>query len=191
MNVILVSSEHSFPFRLSEDVDFNIAILNRFIFAGEVPPKDMYTLLTTQWGVKHNLAVALIDNYGGHIYDVKLALERLKAEKSDFISMYPEMKRNVNQCLDCKDVDEQSIIDTLKRLAIDGFVPLKKPDDPIARIISKYNVGGVVQDISVPIGVRKDMWGDNEYGLVPSKQSMRLAIAKILVRENKLTDSKK
>jgi hypothetical protein len=35
-----------------------------FIFAGEVPPNKMYELLTTWWGVGHNLAVALIDLYG-------------------------------------------------------------------------------------------------------------------------------
>ena len=60
--------------------------LTGFIFAGEVPPYKMYELLTTRWGVGHNLAVALIDHYGGHIYSTLLKLEELNSIGDHFIS---------------------------------------------------------------------------------------------------------
>ena len=76
--MILVSSEHVFPYRLRHpEQNFNLIHFNGYIYAGEVPPKDMYDLLTTKWGVDPNLAVALIDVYGGHIYNMKEALSRL------------------------------------------------------------------------------------------------------------------
>ena len=71
MNVILVSSEHSFPFRLRDPrIDFNLANMDEAIFAGEVPPNLMFELLTTRWGIAENVALALIDHYGGHVFDV-------------------------------------------------------------------------------------------------------------------------
>jgi hypothetical protein len=50
MNVLLVSSEHSYPFHLSV-VPFNLANISKHVFAGDVPPRDMFTLLTTHWGM--------------------------------------------------------------------------------------------------------------------------------------------
>ena len=37
---------------------------------GEVLPDDMYTLLTTDFQLRHNLALRVIDLFGGHIYHV-------------------------------------------------------------------------------------------------------------------------
>ncbi len=37
---------------------------------GEVLPDDMYTLLMTDFQLRHNLALRLIDLFGGHIYHV-------------------------------------------------------------------------------------------------------------------------
>ena len=50
----------------------------------------------------------------------------------------------------------------------------------LAEVISKNNVGGVVQLGSTAIGLPKDVWGKHDIGLIPSKQSTRLAIAKVL-----------
>ena len=70
LNVILVSSEHSYPFRLGDKrLRFKLENLNGHIFSGELPPKDMYELLTTRWSIKHDLALHLLSIYGGHIYD--------------------------------------------------------------------------------------------------------------------------
>ena len=73
---------------------------------------------------------------------------------------------------------------SLEKLAIEGFIPLEDPEDHIARIISEFGVGGVVMKRSKIIGLNMSVWEkypNYDYGIIPSKQSMRLAIAKVLV----------
>ena len=61
--MILVSSEHSFPNQLRDPkLDFHLENVNEYIYAGEVPPKDMYELLTTKWGIESDVVLALIKN---------------------------------------------------------------------------------------------------------------------------------
>lgn len=51
MDVILISSDHSQPYRLSSPkLAFNRYNLNGSQFAGEVPPYDMMKLLIGEWG---------------------------------------------------------------------------------------------------------------------------------------------
>ena len=69
---------------------------------------------------------------------------------------------------------------TLCQIAESGFSPLIDQEDPIAEVISKNNVGGVVKERSTAIGLPLDAWGKYKIGLIPSKQSTRLAIAEVL-----------
>ena len=186
LNVILVSSEHSFPFRLTDPrLGFNLDNFNGYIYAGEVSPKDMYELLTEKWGVESNLAVALIDHYGGHIYDVYLALTRLFYDKEGFKLMDSNLSDEVDLCLKWKgesEGDRDRMRDALRQLATTGFYPIEERTDPVARVISENNVGGVVKLSSKIIGLRPDVWKSTKLknGIVPSKQAMRLAIAEVL-----------
>ena len=186
LNVILVSSEHSFPFRLTDPrLGFNLDNFNGYIYAGEVSPKDMYELLTEKWGVESNLAVALIDHYGGHIYDVYLALTRLSYDKEGFWLMDSNLSDEVRLCLKWKgesEGDRDRMRDALRQLATTGFYPIEERTDPVARVISENNVGGVVKYFSSIIGLRPDVWKSTKLknGIVPSKQAMRLAIAEVL-----------
>ena len=50
------------------------------------------------------------------------------------------------------------------------------------QVISRNNVGGVVQRGSLAVGLPREAWGSDEYGLVPATQAMRLAIAKRLLK---------
>ena len=71
----MVSSEHSFPFRLTNPrLNFNIFDFTDYIFAGEVSPNEMFRLLTNEWKIESDFAIALVDVYGGHIWDVYQAL---------------------------------------------------------------------------------------------------------------------
>ena len=185
--MILVSSEHGFPYRLRDPkVDFNLDNFNGYIYAGEVPPKEMYDLLTVKWGVESNLAVALISIYGGHIYDIKEVLSRLYLEKERFDYFFDSnLSSNVQQCLDWKFENEEDKVrmrETLRQLAVTGFVLLEKINDPVANVISVNNVGGVVKKSGTVVGLNRQVWQgtESEYGVVPSKQSMRLVIAKML-----------
>ena len=186
LNVILVFSEHAFPLRLRDPkLSFNLENFNEYIYAGEVAPNHMHELLTTQFGVESNLAIALIDIYGGHIYDVYQALVRLHLKKELFQLMDSTLSDNVRMCLEWegeKEGDKERMLDALRQLATTGFYPIEKPNDRIARVISENNVGGVVNSFGEVIGLRTEVWEKTEFenGIVPSKQSMRLAIAKVL-----------
>ena len=182
LNVVLVSTDYSFPYRLGDDprLGFNIVDIASYIFAGEVPPNKMYELLTTKWGIPHNLAIALIDHYGGHIYDIGLKLQELEFKKEDIIPNFSDQSSNVFQCLQF-DGDKKRMRELLSQIAEKGFAPLGNIKDREAEIICKYNVGGVVRKQAANvIGLPDTMWGEYEYGLIPYKQSIRLVIAKQL-----------
>jgi hypothetical protein len=51
------------------------------------------------------------------------------------------------------------------------------------QVISRNNVGGVVQRKALVVGLPREAWGRDQYGLVPATQAMRLAIAEELVLE--------
>ena len=79
---------------------FKTVDITDFIFAGEVPPYKMYELLTTRWGVGHNLAVTLIDHYGGHIYNIVSQLEYLDRQGEDFVTTSEAQTDGVQMCSD-------------------------------------------------------------------------------------------
>jgi hypothetical protein len=156
---------------------FNTTDLTRLVFAGEIPPDKMYELLTTRWGVKHYLAVALINLYGGHI---SLNLNELNICKDTYI---PGSRGQVKDVLSCLDFggDKKRMRELLTQIAENGFAPLSRETDPVAEFISENNVGGLVQrQHATVIGLPDDVWGDHDIGLIPSKQSIRLTIAKVL-----------
>ena len=147
----------------------------------------MYQLLTSKWDVGDRLAVTLIDHYGRNIWDVYQALIRLSTEREYFYAVDSLTSIQVIKCLKWKgnlDIDHEKMVEALRHLAVTGFYPIDEIDDPIAKVISANNVGGVVMKGSVIIGLPNEVWKstDCEHGIVPSKQSMRLAIAKQLMR---------
>lgn len=85
--IILASSEHAFPFRLNAvaGINFSQNVTDR-IFAGEVPPKDMFEMLTKKWGMGPSLASVFISCYGGHIWNCALAVAKLVSQKGILVS---------------------------------------------------------------------------------------------------------
>ena len=179
--MILTSSEHSFPYRLGNPrLGFNKDSFTRIIYAGEVSPHQMLELLTTKWGVGDNLAVALVDRYGGHIYNIYLKLIQLKRDREMFDSGSLQPNDDVQSCLDFNG-DKKRMRLILTQLAENGFAPLSKSNDPVAEFISTHNVGGFVKNLdAIVIGLPVDVWGKHKMGLIPSKQSIRLVIAEVL-----------
>jgi hypothetical protein len=162
--------------------------LTGFIFAGEVPPGKMYELLTTKWGVGRNLAATLIDYYGGHVYDILLKLEELNSMGDSFLPGSQMQADSVLECLKF-DGDKAHMRELLTQIAENGFAPLKDKKDREAEVISKYNVGGLVQfERATIIGLPLSVRGEHEMGLIPSKQSIRLVIAKVLEKNPFLED---
>jgi hypothetical protein len=126
VNILLVSSEHSFPFRLANPrLKFSLSNLKKIIFAGEVPPDEMFKLLTSEWKIESNLAKSLIDIYGGHIWDVFNSLEELEEMKCDFEFLDPELSTCVQKCVDWKGEeqgDKERMIKALEQLAKTGIL---------------------------------------------------------------------
>ena len=142
----------------------------------------MFKLLTAEWKLTDSLALALINLYGGHLYDIYLALIRLREWKKRFIPFDANRSAGIAMCFE-ENIEQNVLVDTLKLLAETGFVPLKKRHDPVAEVLSKHDVAGVVMQASLNVGLPDSVWDDeNEYGLVPSRQSMRLLIASYLVK---------
>ena len=167
---MLASSEHSFPFTLSNfPLGFTTSNFTKLIFAGEVPPSEMYKLLTEEWGVGPYLAEALLDHYGGHIWDcyhAVMELAFLGSEEFDpDVGFGVGAAANVLNVLAFKegsDDDRERMKDVLRQLAERGFVPLygDPHEDPVARKISKTNVGGVVSKAGTVIGLPRSVWQD-------------------------------
>lgn len=182
----MVSSEHAFPFRLADPrLSFNLKDINKFLFAGEVPPNEMYKLLTEEWNLSKNFSLTLIDLYGGHIWDIYEALMRLRERKEDFYLFNAGLTSNIDDCFDdCLDdeITTRHLIEYLKQLSEKGFAPIMKRNEPVAEILSKHDVAGVVMKTSLIIGLPSSVWNDTfKYGLVPTSQSARLVIAEYLV----------
>jgi hypothetical protein len=188
--VILTSSEHVFPYSLTDiKLGFNILNLTGFIFAGEVPPDKMYELLTKRWGAGHNVAITLIDHFGGHIYDIHEKLKELNIKRETFRPGKQSQADSIKLCLGFHG-DKKRMRFLLTQIAEHGFAPISEKNDPLAEIISENNVGGLVQfESATVIGLPAAVWGVHEIGLVPSKQSIRLLIAKVLEDNPLLEDS--
>lgn len=140
----------------------------------------MMELLVDQWGLKENLAVALISHYGGNIYDTHLAVDRLNEQRSLFRSLDAYASQNVLRCIRYKET-YPSIIDVLNSLCEKGFAQLADIDDAVVQILNENSVAGVVTSSSSFItGVTDTDFGVYDFGIVPLHQSIRLVIAKCL-----------
>ena len=125
----------------------------------------MYSLLTDVWKVGPNLSLSLLNHFGGHIWDAYNAVSKLNIRKEDF---HPAGVWDASAPMDILDAletfekteHEQRVKDVLKSLAVHGFVPLAKNPllDPVARKISEKNIGGVVKEGSVIVGLPKTVW---------------------------------
>eukprot|EP00439_Symbiodinium_sp_Y106_P009359 s361_g1.t1 len=65
-SVVLISSEHGYPFKLAK-AGLNLVDIKNIIIAPEVPPVDMFEMLTDHWGMGHRLARLFVATYGGII----------------------------------------------------------------------------------------------------------------------------
>ena len=194
LNFTLVSRYYcDSDFEIWEKSGFKLAHLTNFVYAGEVPRDKMYELLTTKWDVGDNLATALIDHYGGHIFDMFLKLEELNFSfvyagspckpfgiSEKFCAGSQWQADGVMECLQFNG-DKAHMRELLTQIAENGFALLKDRDDREAEVIRKHNIGGLVQRKSDKvIGLSADVWGEHGIGLVSYKQSIRLVIANVL-----------
>ena len=182
--MIFVSSDYNFPQRLEDTrLGFSTKDLTGLIFAGDVPPDKMYELLTTRWGMGHNLAETLIDHFGGHIYDILQELTELNEHGEEYRGGSQAEIDSVSRCLNSEDCDRRKMRNLLESMAVWGYYPLSSRYELYEReiqVISKYNVGGFVQRRRAK--VFGDVWHHGfSSGIIPSSQSIRLVILELLL----------
>ena len=119
----------------------------------------MYEPLVTKWGVGHNLAKALTDYCGGHVYDILLKLEELSDDRENLIPGSRVQADGVMQCLEF-DGDKQHMREPLTHVSENGFAPLRTRTDREVAVITEYNIVGVVQfEKATVIGLPVDVSG--------------------------------
>jgi hypothetical protein len=163
------------------------------IFAGEIPPKEMWKLLVsatyeegnnkgkTMIGMGPHLAELCLAAYGGHIWIVRQAIRGLSlGQDSVTPSLYfPDLNPEINQCLD--DTDKSRPL--LEAMAKYGIAPTKARKNEAAELISKENIGGLITIRAACVGISVSKWNGARYttALIPSSQSVRLIIAEVLL----------
>ena len=96
------------------------------------------------------------------------------------------MYSGIVECLTAE-AEHPGMIDLLRKIAVSGFAPIKKIDDPRADMIVKKNVAGFVVNGSLVVGLPLSVWVCGaDYGLIPASQQVRLMIGKVLSREDLL-----
>jgi hypothetical protein len=116
---------------------------------------------------------------------------RLREMKEDFFLFDADLTSNIAKCFR-EGVDKELLVNTLKLLCETGFCPLNDMEEPVAEVLSKHNVAGVVKKGSLNVGLPDSVWSNGcKYGLVPASQSTRLLIAEYLVGKKLDTKLKK
>eukprot|EP00439_Symbiodinium_sp_Y106_P003570 s6922_g1.t1 len=160
-SVVLISSEHGYPFKLAKadlnllaKADLNLVDIKNIIIAPEVPPVDMFKMLTDHWGMGHRLARLFVATYGGSIDAVYTALGNLINNRKQF---YPLGTTS-------DDAREHLI-----NIALDGFSPVSdyETDEGAIRASAK----NVFHET------------DEEYVLVASTHHVRLKICEALLNK--------
>ena len=97
-SVVLISSEHGYPFKLA-NAGLNLADIQDVIIAPEVPPNDMFKMLTGHWGMGYRLARLFVATYGGSIHAVYKALGNLINNRKQFYPLGTTSVPGIGNCM--------------------------------------------------------------------------------------------
>ena len=97
-SVVLISSEHGYPFKLAK-AGLNLADIQDVIIAPEVPPNDMFKMLTGHWGMGYRLARLFVATYGGSIHAVYKALGNLINNRKQFYPLGTTSVPGIGNCM--------------------------------------------------------------------------------------------
>ena len=172
MNVLLVSSEYSYPYRLRHGRFFNTTNLTETIFAGEVPPAAMRQLLLHKWGLGPRLADVFLAYYGGHVHMAGQALaalsRRLDRFDSECVAPHGVLGCIVESLEGESAVAGGPMTAMLRALAEHGFAPVEREGNVQAQVLALANVGGFVTTSSTVVGLAEGLKGSASHGIVPS-----------------------
>ena len=97
-SVVLISSEHGYPFKLAK-AGLNLVDIKNIVIAPEVPPRDMFEMLTDHWGMGHRLARLFVATYGGSIDAVYTALGNLMNKGDQFYPLRTTSVPGIGNCM--------------------------------------------------------------------------------------------
>jgi hypothetical protein len=172
MNVLLVSSEYTYPHRLRNGHFFNTTNFTDVLFAGEVPPAAMRQLLVQRWGLGPRLADVFVAFYGGHVHMAALALEKLSQQLDEFNCEEVAPSGVLSAIVDCIEGDGsgEPMVAMLRALAARGLAPVSSEANAQAQALSLANVGGLVTTSSRVAGLPQGLRSGVNFGVVPSSQ---------------------
>ena len=98
VSVILISSEHGYPYKLA-NAGLNLDDIDNVIIAPEVPPNDMLRMLTDHWGMGPRLARLFVATYGGSIRAVYKALGNLVNNGDQFYPLRTTSVPGIGNCM--------------------------------------------------------------------------------------------
>ena len=172
MNVLLVSSEYTYPYRLRNGHFFNTTNFTDVLFAGEVPPAAMRQLLVQRWGLGPRLADVFVAFYGGHVHMAALALEKLGQQLDEFNCEEVAPSGVLSAIVDCIEGEGGGgpMAAMLRALAVRGLAPVSSEANAQAQALSLANVGGLVTTSSRVAGLPQGLRSGVNFGVVPSSQ---------------------
>ena len=97
-SVVLISSEHGYPFKLAK-AGLNLVDIKNILIAPEVPPVDMFKMLTDHWGMGPRLAHLFVATYGGSIDAFYTALGNLINKGDQFYPLATTSVPGIGNCM--------------------------------------------------------------------------------------------
>lgn len=211
VNIVLCSNDDlNFPFPYqpfspkSQSSDhlhlpFDFQYFTSYLFCGEHSPKDIYYLLINHWKVGENLALSLIDLYGGNIYHLYHVIYHFKRHPEKFqpYQSYQSINlMNIFYYFSENEMNKNDFMKILRSLAKIGFYPLEDGQSyyhPVIhfllaqRIVNLIHRGNDVimnetlektwENIDTITEITKTYKTPIHFGIIPASQSLRLSIA--------------
>jgi hypothetical protein len=177
MSVVLVSSDEGLLDYL-HDLGVNTGHIAYTSLVNEPTPRECTDLLRDKLRVGAHLCSALLDCYGGHVYEMCAFLRKLPSAYTRGpirICMGPATDISHAIGVWSAENDEAEILQVLEQLARTGFVPVST-NNKLARLLCKYKICKfLTEDTSeyqVPSEVRAQ-----RAGLIPETHLLRVLIA--------------
>lgn len=183
-SVILISSEHGYPYKLAL-AGLNVLDIENVIIAPEVPPRFMYKLFVEKWQLGERLAPLLLSVCGGSINLAMNALRNFRMNGQQFYPLGFVDVPGIGTCL-VKDIAREHLIN----IAVDGFSPVMDfESDEGAQIASEKNVAGIVPRKANKPGLWEEVFKETEeeFVLIASTHHIRLMICKALLYKGFIT----
>ena len=186
MSVVLVSSDSQLPYNL-RDLKVNPYRITRTLMISEPSPCECLDWLQKKIGMGEHLSRALVNVYGGNVYQICLLLKSLPdvyARSESEINVFFGPAADVSRAVDTWVADgghREDILMVLKELARTGFVPESCATSPLVRLLSKLNLCVFLSRDAVQYQVPKEV-RMNRAGLVPASQMLRVLFASELMQ---------